>query len=82
MMLSTNILDFFWVKGDQLKSTTSSGHGATWERGELGAGGLTFSERCGWYGFWFTVILEISGSCSLKEMRRQVASRKKKDCYF
>lgn len=46
------------------------------ERGELGVVELTHSERCGWSRFWFTVILETSGSCFLREMRRQVARRK------
>ena len=44
-----------------------------WERGELGVGELTLSERCDWSSIWFTAILETSGSCFLREMRRQVA---------
>ena len=46
--------------------------GQRWERGELGVGGLTLSERCGWSKIWFTVLPEASGSCSLRERRRQV----------
>ena len=47
-----------------------------WEKGELGVGRLTLSRRCGWR--WFTAILETSGICSLREIRRQVARRKNK----
>ena len=48
-----------------------------WERGELGVGGLMRNERCGSRGIWFTVILETSDICSLREMRKQMARRKK-----
>ena len=48
----------------------------TWERGEQGVGGFMLSERCGWSGIQFTVILEVSDSCFLREVRRQVARRK------
>ena len=41
--------------------------------GDMGVG-LTVSNRCGWSGIRFTVILESSGTCFLREMRRQVAS--------
>lgn len=50
----------------------SCGQGTMWGRGELGAGGLTLSGRCGWRGIRLTTILETSDICSLGELRRQV----------
>ncbi|KAH0516639.1 putative cationic amino acid transporter [Microtus ochrogaster] len=40
------------------------------------------SERCDWSSIWFAVILESSGSCFLRKMRRQVARRKSLLIYF
>ena len=54
-----------------------AGMGVMWERGELRVGELTLRERCDWSSIQFTVILETSGSCFLREMRRQVTKRKK-----
>ena len=48
---------------------TSCGHGVMWERGELGVGVLTLSERSGWGGIQFVVILEFSGSCYLRKKK-------------
>ena len=57
---------------------TSCGHGALWERAALAVIGLMLSRRCGWRGIQLTAILETSGICSLREMRRKVARRKNK----
>ena len=43
----------------------------TWGSGELGVGGSMLSERCGWIGILFTVILETLGIDSLGEVSRK-----------
>ena len=53
-----------------------------WGEGKLRVGGFMLSRRCGWRGIWLTAILETSDIGFLREMRRQVARRKKIDCYY
>ena len=69
-MLLTKHFRFSLDKGAQTQVwllPTGMGYGVTWERGELGVGGLTLSERCGYRCIRFAVILETSGKLVLAQ---------------
>ena len=67
----------FGYNGACWSLAASRRHGTMWAGEKLGVVRLILSERCGWRGIWLTVILETLGICFLRQLRRQIARRKK-----